>query len=144
MNKSKILIVDDDEVILDSLKRNLICDYEVITKRSGYSAMVEVEQDRTFKVILSDYKMPGMNGLDFLVSAKRLSPSSRRILLTGYADLQIAIDAVNKGMVYRFLTKPCKTPQIIEIIKTAIPHVVPCAFGVLPLCRRCCTAKSLV
>ncbi len=120
MKKSKILIVDDDVAILDSLRRNLIEEFDVVTKQSGYEAVAEIDRDKSFKVILSDYKMPEMNGLDFLIMAKRMSPLSRRVLLTGYADLQIAMEAVNEGMVYRFLTKPCKTSQIIDIIKSGV------------------------
>ncbi|MBU1537454.1 response regulator, partial [Myxococcota bacterium] len=63
MKKSRILIVDDDVSILDSLRRNLVHDYDVVTKQSGFEAVDAITRDKSFKVILSDYKMPKLNGL---------------------------------------------------------------------------------
>lgn len=101
-----VLLVDDEENILSALKRLLRRDgYHIVTATSaeqGLQRLAETEVD----VIVSDQRMPGMNGVEFLRRAKELVPDTVRMVLSGYTELQSIIDAVNEGAIYRFLTKP--------------------------------------
>jgi len=106
MNK-RILIVDDDPNIFDGYKRSLRHQFEVSTTLGGESALAIIYENKAFAVIVSDMAMPGMNGVQFLAEAKELVPDSVRIMLTGHADQDTAINAVNDGNIFRFLTKPC-------------------------------------
>lgn len=101
-----LLLVDDEESILSALKRVFRRDgYQVVTATSGARGL-EVLAQQPVDVILSDQRMPGMTGIEFLREAKRLYPRTLRMTLSGYTDLQSIIEAVNEGAVYKFLTKP--------------------------------------
>ncbi|MBI5213259.1 MAG: response regulator [Nitrospirae bacterium] len=102
-----ILFVDDEENVLRSLKRLFIDDsnIEVFTALSG-KAGLEILKNNDIAVIVSDQRMPEMSGAQFLEKAKRLQPDSVRIVLTGYADVNAAMDAINKGGAFKYITKP--------------------------------------
>ncbi len=104
--RAVILVVDDEEFVLNALERSLRLDgHEVITCGDPVQALALLKE-REVDVIISDHLMPQMKGLDFLREAKSLRPRAIRILLTGHADLQLALRAINEGEVYRFFTKP--------------------------------------
>lgn len=104
--RARILIVDDEEFVLNALERSLRLDgHEVIKCQDPFQA-IEVLKEREVDVIISDHLMPQMKGLDLLREARTLRPEAIRILLTGHADLQLALRAINEGQVYRFFTKP--------------------------------------
>jgi response regulator RpfG family c-di-GMP phosphodiesterase len=114
-----ILFVDDEENVLRSLQRLFIDeDYEVHTASSGEKGL-EILKDNEIAVIVSDQRMPRMNGAEFLERARRLSPDSIRIVLTGYADIDATIDAINKGSTYRYVTKPWNDDEIIATVQDA-------------------------
>ncbi len=116
----KILFVDDEENILKSLKRLFIDEeIEVFTANSG-GAGLDIIKKNEISVVISDQKMPEMNGVEFLARAKEISPDSIRIILTGYADINAAMDAINKGGAYRYITKPWDDTDIILLIKDSI------------------------
>jgi len=119
--KERILLVDDDQNLLDSFRRLLKDDFELFTAESGQDAMGVLATCGPFTVIVSDLKMPGMDGIELLSRVSRSSPDTVRILLTGHADMQAAIDASNLGYVYRFLTKPCP-PEILRLSIDAACH----------------------
>lgn len=101
-----LLLVDDEASILSSLKRLFRRDgYHILTATSGAQGLDMLAQ-QPVDVILSDQRMPGMTGIEFMREARRLCPSTVRITLSGYTDLQSIIEAVNEGAVYKFLTKP--------------------------------------
>ncbi|OGH94910.1 MAG: hypothetical protein A2X42_04310 [Candidatus Margulisbacteria bacterium GWF2_38_17] len=112
----KILFVDDDQNLLDSycrsLRKNLVIDIAL----GGTTALELINKRGPYAVIVSDYAMPEMNGIQFLSQAKELSPDSVRIMLTGNADQQIAIDAVNEGNIFRFLNKPCGHELLLKVL----------------------------
>ena len=115
----KILMVDDEENILSSLKRLFFDEnYEVLTATSGIEGL-EILKNNEVAAIVSDQKMPEMSGTEFLAKARKISPDSVRIVLTGYADTKIATDAINKGKAYGFLTKPWDDNDLIITIKNA-------------------------
>jgi response regulator RpfG family c-di-GMP phosphodiesterase len=118
--QSKILFVDDEENVLRSLRRLFIDEgYEIFTVTSAREGL-EVLRDNEIAVIISDQRMPQMSGEEFLESAKRIRPDSVRIILTGYADAATAIDAINKGAAYRYLTKPWNDDDLILTIRGAV------------------------
>ncbi|GJQ57539.1 MAG: response regulator [Candidatus Scalindua sp. AMX11] len=116
----KILFVDDDITILSACKRVLSPQYDVITADSGKQGIIELKENGPIAVVVSDFRMPEMNGIQFLSSAKQISPDTVRILLTGQADLQATIDAINEGSIFLFLTKPCENPKLIKALSAAI------------------------
>lgn len=119
--KHKILFVDDEKDILLSLQRLFIMedDYEVFTAESGFKAL-ELLKKETVDLIVSDQRMPEMEGVEFLKRSKEYSPDSIRIILTGYADINAAIDSINKGEVYKYITKPWDNDDINTIIHDAL------------------------
>jgi ActR/RegA family two-component response regulator len=112
----QILFIDDDEKILKSFQRTLSSQFRVLTAVGPEEALRVIKEKGPFPVIVSDMKMPGMNGIEMFSHARKISPDSIHILLTGYADLQTAMDGVNKGGLFRFLTKPCD----IDTLSTAL------------------------
>ncbi|MCF8152157.1 MAG: response regulator [Burkholderiaceae bacterium] len=101
-----LLVVDDEDGILSSLKRLLRREaYQVLTANSGQAGLDELARCPV-DVIVSDQRMPGMSGVEFLRQAKELYPDTVRMVLSGYADLQSITDAINEGAIYKFLSKP--------------------------------------
>ena len=102
----KLLLVDDEPNILSALTRLLRHDgYRISRAASAAEGLALLEREQ-FGVILSDQRMPEMSGVEFLEAAKQLHPHSIRIVLSGYTNLECVTDAINKGAIYRFLTKP--------------------------------------
>lgn len=116
---ASILLVDDEVAILDGLRRQLRKRFTVHTANGGAEAL-ELMKSEQFAVVVSDMRMPQMNGATFLSHVKSLYPNVVRILLTGQADTQAAITAVNEGQIYRFLTKPCPPEVLLEEIGSAV------------------------
>lgn len=122
MRNEPILLVDDEPKVLSSLSRILLEEDfgEIITANNAYEALDILPQKLDTAVIISDYHMPRLNGIDFLVQARVIVPDSARILLTGAADLEMAIEAVNRGNLFRFLIKPCSPNILVGSIKDGI------------------------
>ncbi|MDX2029411.1 MAG: response regulator [Blastocatellia bacterium] len=114
----KILFVDDEPNVLDAYQRTLRREFTIDAALSGAEGLKALESQGPYAVIISDMRMPVMDGVEFLLRAKRLSPTSVRVMLTGNADQQTAIDAVNEGNIFRFLTKPCP-PEVLARTITA-------------------------
>ncbi|MEA3280114.1 MAG: HD domain-containing phosphohydrolase, partial [Thermodesulfobacteriota bacterium] len=117
---NKILAVDDEQNLLDSLKRQLRKKFPIETALGPEEGLKAIAAHGPFAVILSDLRMPVMDGIQFLSRASEIAPDSVRIMLTGNADLQNAIHAVNKGNIYRFLTKPCATEILASVLGQGI------------------------
>lgn len=117
-----LLLVDDEEFILNSLVRLFRNeDYEIFTATSGAEALTVME-DNDISLVISDHMMPEMDGIEFLSRAKEVSPDTVRIMLTGYADLGAAIEAINKGEVYRFITKPWNDNELKVTVKQSLEY----------------------
>ena len=114
-----ILLVDDEIAILDGLRRQLRKNFTVHTATGGAEAL-ELMRSQPFSVVVSDMRMPEMDGATLLAQVRALHPDVVRILLTGQADTQAAIAAVNEGQIYRFLTKPCPPEVLLEEISSAV------------------------
>lgn len=108
----KILFVDDDVNILQAYKRQLRRQFDLHIAEGPEAGLKMVSGDDTFAVVISDFSMPGMNGVEFLSEVKKRSPDSVRIMLTGFANATNAINAVNEGNIFRFLSKPCSPEQL--------------------------------
>ncbi|WP_276663275.1 HD domain-containing phosphohydrolase [Syntrophomonas wolfei] len=119
MNK-KILLVDDDEKILASYRRQLGLRLELFTANNAEKGWETLQKHGPMAVVISDYKMPGVDGIAFLERVKEIAPDTVRIMLTGYADIDMAINAVNQGNIFRFLTKPCPIKDFIYAIAAAL------------------------
>jgi len=116
----KVLLVDDEEQVLHGYHRVLHRRFELEVAMGGLQALQAMEQHGPFAVLVADMRMPGMSGLDLLQSAQALSPDTTRIMLTGNLDLQTAMDAINHGQVFRFLTKPCTPEHLTEAIQAGL------------------------
>jgi FixJ family two-component response regulator len=116
----KILFVDDEAPVLDGYRRILRQEFQLSTALSGEEGLAALLATGPYAVVISDMRMPGMNGSEFLVQVRRIAPETVRMLLTGHADLDAAIDAVNRGNIFRFLTKPCEKPVLIDAIRSGL------------------------
>jgi response regulator RpfG family c-di-GMP phosphodiesterase len=119
MNR-KVLCVDDDANVLDALQRNLRKQFTIDTAPGGEQALALIEQQGPYAVIVADMRMPGMDGIQLLSKAREKAPDTVRIMLTGNADQQTAIDSVNQGRVYQFLTKPCPPEMLAMALRGGI------------------------
>jgi len=117
---NRILIVDDDENILSSYKRTLRSKFNITTSSDPMEAVKLFTKQESFAVVLSDFKMPGLDGNTFLAEVKKYSPNTVRLMLTGYADTNTAITAVNKGNIFRLLTKPCPNDLLVNTLNDAL------------------------
>jgi len=118
-----ILFVDDEPNILKTLRRLFMDeDYDVQTTGSGQEALDLLEAGLRPTVIVSDQRMPEMGGAEFLAKASQLVPDSMRIVLTGYADINAAIMAINQGGIYRYIMKPWDDEELKRTVAAAINH----------------------
>lgn len=120
MNKEKILCVDDDVSLLKGLALNLGRKYEVHTAASGELGLGLFAKAGPFAAVVSDMRMPGLDGAHFLACARTKWPETTRLLLTGQTELEAALRAVNNGQVFRFLTKPCSPADLTAAIEAAV------------------------
>jgi len=116
----KILFVDDEPDVLATFLRNLRKRFQIVTVSNGKEALAIMERQGPFAVIVSDLRMPGLDGTQFLAQARVRSPDSVLMMLTGYVDVQTAFDAVNDGAVFRFLIKPCLLDTLTKALDAAI------------------------
>ena len=122
LEKPKILCVDDEPYVLEGLSVNLRRMFEVYTASGGQEALNLIANNSaaSFPVIISDMRMPGMDGATFLGKARQLSPDSIRMLLSGHSDLEAAVRAVNEGRIFRYLSKPFPAKQLAVVCKEAL------------------------
>ena len=116
----KILFVDDEPAVLDGYRRMLYKEFEVETAVGGELALTIIESRGPYAVVISDMRMPGMNGAQFLSHVRQSAPATVRMLLTGYSEMNTAINAVNEGNIFRFLTKPCDKDVIGKAITAGL------------------------
>jgi len=118
--KDRILCVDDEVSVLQAQKRLLRKYFDVVTAESGEKGLECITNQGPFSVVISDMRMPGMDGIKFLSKVKILDSNAVRMMLTGDQDLSTAENAVNEGNIFRFLRKPCPPEVIAKAIKAAI------------------------
>jgi response regulator RpfG family c-di-GMP phosphodiesterase len=116
----KVLAVDDEENILNAIQRQMRKKIHLETALGPEEGLAAVKKRGPYAMVISDLRMPKMDGIQFLARVKKLTPETVRVMLTGDADLENAIQAVNEGSIFRFLTKPCSTEVLEKVIKTGI------------------------
>jgi signal transduction histidine kinase len=117
--KHPLLIVDDEPEVLASLRSMFRRDYEVFATESAAEAL-ELLERQAIHVVLSDHRMSGMTGADFLATVRERFPSVIRLMITGYADIDSVIDAINRGHVYRYISKPWDPAELQAIVRQAM------------------------
>lgn len=120
-HKPAVLFVDDEENILRSLVRLTMDEnYTVVTADSGQQGLQLLGSIKEIALIVSDQRMPGMNGAEFLEKSRELAPDSIRMLLTGYSEISAAIDSINKGGASRYLSKPWNDDELLQTLRSAV------------------------
>lgn len=120
MTTKTLLIVDDEKSILTALKRALADgDFRILTAGSGQAAL-DLIQSQEIHVILTDNRMPEMSGIELLTKIRTTSPGTVRIMMTGYADLSTAMEAINSGEIFKFIVKPWDNAELLQIICQAM------------------------
>lgn len=117
----KIMIVDDEPANLRTLERLFRPDYQVVTAPSGAEALALLEH-HDIALLLSDQRMPAMTGVELMIKTVAIRPQMVKILLTGYTDVGALIDALNSGLVYRYLTKPWNNDELRLTVSRALEH----------------------
>lgn len=118
--EEKVICVDDDPNVLDAFERLFRRKFETITCPNPRLALNMISSRGPFALIVSDMRMPDIDGVKFLTMAADISPESVRIMLTGVQDQQTAIDAVNEGKIFRFLSKPCAPELLLKTVMAGI------------------------
>lgn len=117
----RILCVDDDHNVLRSLMRLFLDDdYEILTATSGAEGLLILDRPGTVQVVISDFRMPGMNGVEFLSEVRRRWPETVRIVLSGYADAGSVVSAINEGQIYKFVAKPWNEHELQVTVANAL------------------------
>lgn len=119
-DRPAILCVDDEPNVVEGLSLHLERSYRVRTATSGAAGLAALESEGPFAVVISDLRMPQMDGIAFLTQVKARFPDTARILLTGQVDVENAIAAVNEGEIFRFLTKPCPPETLLKVSEAAV------------------------
>ncbi|MFA7403562.1 MAG: response regulator [Pelobacteraceae bacterium] len=121
MDPIRILFVDDERNVLRSLERLFLEEeYEIFTAGSGQEGLDTLEQSGPFQLIVSDYRMPTMNGVDFLREVCRRWPDTERIILSGYADSAAIVAAINEGQIYKFIAKPWNDDDLLRTVREVL------------------------
>jgi DNA-binding NtrC family response regulator len=116
----KVLFVDDEPAVLEGYQRILRQLFEIETANSGHQALEKLEKNGPFAVVVSDMRMPQMDGAQLMSKIMMKFPQTIRVMLTGNSDLPAAMRAVNEGNVYRFLTKPCEKDHLVNTLNAAL------------------------
>jgi CheY-like chemotaxis protein len=120
--RPRILVVDDEEAILETMTFTFEDDYEVLTSPSARKALALLEESGPVAAVISDQRMPEMTGVEFLSRVFAMHPTTVRIILTGFADMDAIIRAINDGHVYAYITKPWEPDQLKQVVRRAVDH----------------------
>ena len=118
----RILLVDDEPNLLDALRRQLRREFSIETAGSGAEGLNVLRDKGPFVVVVSDFRMPGMDGATFLAAARGAAPDTTRVLLTGQADLAGTAAVVNQGQVFRLLLKPVGQDELIGALHDSVAY----------------------
>src|SRR4051812_25026612 len=118
VGRCTLLVVDDEPYILPTLKALLMNDFDVVTASSADHAQKIIETQR-IDLLLTDQRMPRRTGVELLEWAKEHNPRTIRLLMTGYSELEDAVEAINKGSVYYYLLKPWRTEDLLQVLRNA-------------------------
>lgn len=122
-DQTRILCVDDERNVLRALERIFLDDdYEILTAASGEEGLQLLDESPLVKVVISDFRMPGMNGVEFLKEVFMRRPETIRIVLSGYADTAAVVAAINEGKIYKFIPKPWNDDDLRMTVAKALDH----------------------
>ena len=121
-HRPRVLVVDDEEAILETMAFTFEDEYEVYTSNDARSALELLDERGPFAVVLTDQRMPNMDGVQFLTEVCRRHPATVRMILTGFADMQAIIQAINDGHVYAYISKPWEPEHLKQVMKQAVDH----------------------
>jgi len=116
----RILVVDDEEAILETMTFTFEGEYEVFASTDARRALEILDEKAPIAVVLTDQRMPNMSGVEFLAEASRRHPNTVRMVLTGFADLEAILEAINDGHVYAYITKPWEPDHLKQLMKQAV------------------------
>src|SRR5918997_4006306 len=117
----KIMIVDDEPANLRLLERLFRRDYQVVSASSGEEALRLLDQHDA-ALLITDQRMPGMTGVELLKHTATIRPHMVRIILTGYPDVETLVEAINSGLVYKYVTKPWNNEELRLTVSRAVEH----------------------
>ena len=126
---TRVLIVDDEDNVLDAFRRQYGRHYEVHSASDAWEALQILEDHGPFAVVVSDWKMPKIDGVQFLGEVMRRAPETSRIMLTGHAAHHLAVDAVNRGYLFRFHSKPCDSVELFHSIQDGVERFQATSIG---------------
>src|SRR6266542_711789 len=118
MEQATVLVVDDEARVLDSLEAVLAADFHVLRATGGETALALL-RDHEVAVVLTDYRMPGMTGVELLRRSQEVAPDAVRMVLTAYTDVDSLMDAINTGRIYHFIAKPWDPNELLLIVRRA-------------------------
>ncbi len=120
----KILCVDDETNVLKALRRLFMDEdnYEIFVAESGAEGLEVLEEEGDIRMVISDYRMPEMTGVEFLHQVNEKWPETMRIVLSGYADTAAVVEAINEGQIYKFIPKPWNDEELLSSISAALQH----------------------
>jgi CheY-like chemotaxis protein len=121
-SKPRILVVDDEEAILETMTFTFQPDYEVITSTDARRALRLLDEKAPVAAVLTDQRMPGMSGVEFVTEVCRRHPRTVRMILTGFSDMEAIVQAINDGHVYAYIAKPWEPDQLKQLMKQAVEH----------------------
>jgi len=121
---STVLVVDDEPRVLDALEAVLAAEFRILRAESGAAALAILQAEADVSVILTDYRMPGMSGVELLRRSQDIAPDAVRIVLTAYTDVDSLMDAINTGRIYHFLPKPWDPNELVVVVRRAVEHHV--------------------
>ena len=117
---TRILCVDDEPNILLAMERQLRKQFEIHTEVGPVLGLQAIAEKGPFVVVVSDLRMPVMDGIEFLTRVRAVSPNTVRVMLSGQADMDAAVAAVNQGNIFQFLTKPCPVDTLTRALNSAV------------------------
>lgn len=120
MELSKVLYVDDEFINLDLLRLTFLNEFEIITAESGREGLQILDDNPEIKVVISDLKMPGMSGLEFIREIKKRFPEKVCMLLTGFMESEVMLEGFNQELLFRYLMKPFKKDELKRTILEAL------------------------
>jgi CheY-like chemotaxis protein len=120
--KPRILVVDDEEAILETMTYTFQSDYEVLTSADARRALRLLDEKAPVAAVLTDQRMPGMSGVEFVTEVCRRHPRTVRMILTGFSDMQAIVQAINDGHVWAYVAKPWEPDQLKQLMKQAVEH----------------------
>ena len=118
----KILVVDDEEAILETMTFTFEDDYQVFTSTDARKALEILDAEAPVAVVLSDQRMPEMSGVEFVTEVWKRHPTTSRMILTGFSDMEATLGAINDAHVYAYITKPWEPDQLKQVMKQAVDH----------------------